>query len=109
MDLWLIYSLCYNDSRMRNKLFVCGPPHRSTARTTTARGRVPRRVGVILFSGDTHLNIRFVNVETGKVLWAAEAHDPRTFTWSTNTKTSIVHTVRKAIKLLKKDLLKSSG
>jgi len=53
---------------------------------------------------DSHLNIRLVSVETGDVVWAAEAHDPRTTTWSMDVRTSAVHTVRNALKLLRKDL-----
>ena len=54
---------------------------------------------------DSHLNVRLVSIETGKVVWAAEAHDPRLFTWSTDVRTSAIHTVREALKLLRKDLL----
>ena len=53
---------------------------------------------------DTHLNVRLISVETGNIVWAAEAHDPRTMTLSMDVRTSAVHTVRKALKLLRKDL-----
>ena len=53
---------------------------------------------------DSHLNVRLVSVETGNVLWAAEAHDPRTVDWSIDVRTSAVYTVRKALELLRKDL-----
>lgn len=54
---------------------------------------------------DSHLNVRLVSIETGKVVWAAEAHDPRLFTLSTDVRTSAIYTVREALKLLRKDLL----
>ena len=53
---------------------------------------------------DSHLNIRLVDVETGRVLWAAEVHDPRVLTLSMDPRTSTIHTVRNAVKILKKDL-----
>jgi hypothetical protein len=53
---------------------------------------------------DSHMNVRLVSVETGNVLWAAEAHDPRAMTWSMDVRTSAVHTVRKALELLRRDL-----
>lgn len=31
---------------------------------------------------DSHLNVRLVSVETGSVMWAVEAHDPRAMSWS---------------------------
>ena len=55
---------------------------------------------------DSHLNVRLVSVETGRLVWGVEAHDPRTIGWSMDVRTSIVHTVRKALELLRKDLSK---
>lgn len=53
---------------------------------------------------DTHLSVNLVNTETGKIVWGADVHDPRTFGVSMDVKTSIVYTTRHAIKLLKRDL-----
>lgn len=53
---------------------------------------------------DSHLNIRLISIDTGSVLWAAEAHDPRSVGWSMDVRTSAVYTVRKALELLRKDL-----
>jgi curli biogenesis system outer membrane secretion channel CsgG len=53
---------------------------------------------------DAHLNVRLVDVETGRVLWAAEVHDPRAFTLSMSPRTSAIYTVKNAVKILKKDL-----
>ncbi len=54
---------------------------------------------------DSHLNVRLVSIETGEVVWAADTHDPRLFTLSRDVRTSAIHTVREALKLLRKDLL----
>ena len=53
---------------------------------------------------DTHLNVRLVKITTGQVVWAAEAHDPRSVTWSMDLRTSAIHTVKEAIRLLQRDL-----
>ena len=53
---------------------------------------------------DTHLSVRLVSVKTGQILWAVEAHDPRILTFSVDVKTSAVHTVREALRLLQRDL-----
>lgn len=57
---------------------------------------------------DAHLNIKMVEIQTGKVLWSAAAKDPRLFTLSADVKTSVVHAVKNALSMLKKDL-KSFG
>lgn len=54
---------------------------------------------------DTHLNVRLVSIETGNIIWAADAHDPRRTTWSMDVRTSAIYTVREALRLLRKDLL----
>lgn len=56
---------------------------------------------------DTHLNITFTDLKQRKILWSVSAHDPRTFGWSMDIKSSIVFTVRQALKLFEKDLFKS--
>ncbi len=53
---------------------------------------------------DSHLNVRLVDVETGRVLWAAEVHDPRTIGVSMDIRTSATYTVKNALKILAKDL-----
>lgn len=53
---------------------------------------------------DSHVNLRIVDVESGKVLWSCSAHDPRLFTASMSPKTSVIHSARNAIKLLRKDI-----
>ena len=55
---------------------------------------------------DTHLNIKFVDIESGKIIWAATANDPRVLTVSTDVKTSIFHTTKKALKMFRSDLTK---
>lgn len=53
---------------------------------------------------DAHLNIKLVDIETGKILWSAAAKDPRLFTLSSDVKTSVTHAVKNALSMLKKDL-----
>jgi hypothetical protein len=53
---------------------------------------------------DSHLNLRLIDVETGRVLWAAEVHDPRVFGLSMDIHTSATYTVKNALDILKKDL-----
>jgi curli biogenesis system outer membrane secretion channel CsgG len=53
---------------------------------------------------DCHLNLRLVDVETGRVVWAAEVHDPRAIGLSMDIRTSATYTVKNAVKILKKDL-----
>jgi hypothetical protein len=43
-------------------------------------------------------------METGRILWSAAAKDPRLFTLSTDVKTSVMHAVKNALSMLKKDL-----
>jgi curli biogenesis system outer membrane secretion channel CsgG len=53
---------------------------------------------------DSHLNIRLVSIETGDVVWAAEAHDPRPITLSMDIRTSAVYSVRQSLSLLRRDV-----
>lgn len=53
---------------------------------------------------DAHLNIKMVEIQTGKILWSATAKDPRLFTLSADVKTSVVHAVKNALSMLKKDI-----
>lgn len=53
---------------------------------------------------DAHLNVKMVEIQTGKILWSAAAKDPRLFTLSSDVKTSVVHAVKNALSMLKKDL-----
>lgn len=53
---------------------------------------------------DSHLNIKLVDIQTGKMIWSATAKDPRILTISLDVKTSIVHTTNQALKMLERDL-----
>ena len=53
---------------------------------------------------DSHVNVRLIDVNSGRVIWTAEAHDPRLVGISDAPETSIIHSTREALKLLKKDL-----
>ena len=58
-----------------------------------------------LLKSETYLNVKLVEISTGKVLWAATAKDPRLFGKRlSDLGTSLSHTVAEALKLLKKDL-----
>jgi hypothetical protein len=50
----------------------------------------------------THLNLKFITVENGKVLWAADTSDSGIHVTERNA--SYVYTVKEAVKLLRKDL-----
>ncbi|MDP8219402.1 MAG: FlgO family outer membrane protein [Candidatus Theseobacter exili] len=55
----------------------------------------------------THVNVKLVNINTGRVLWAATAKDPRILGKRlTDLGTSISHTVNEALKMLENDLEK---
>lgn len=53
---------------------------------------------------DAYLNIKMVEIQSGKILWSATAKDPRLFSMSADVKTSVLHTVKNALSMLKKDL-----
>jgi PBP1b-binding outer membrane lipoprotein LpoB len=53
---------------------------------------------------NTHLNIKLVEVKSGKVIWSVSAHDPRNFSWSNDARTSIACTTQSALQFLKNDL-----
>jgi hypothetical protein len=53
---------------------------------------------------DTYFNIQLVNIETGRVVWTAEVHDPRSVCIDTSQSTSVKITIKNAMKILKKDL-----
>lgn len=55
---------------------------------------------------DSHLNIKLVDIETGRIIWSATAKDPRLLTLSMDVRTSITHTVRNALDILKNDINK---
>ena len=59
-----------------------------------------------IFLVDSHLNIKLVDIETGRIIWSATAKDPRFTTLSLDVRTSITHTVRNALNILKNDLNK---
>ncbi len=53
---------------------------------------------------DSHLNLRLIDIGTGKAIWSVTAKDPRLLSWSMDVRTSVVHTTNQALKMLKKDL-----
>jgi PBP1b-binding outer membrane lipoprotein LpoB len=58
-------------------------------------------------SVNTHLNIKLVEVKSGKAIWSVSAHDPRNFSWSTDVRTSIAYTTQSALLFLENDLQNS--
>lgn len=58
---------------------------------------------------DTHLSVKLVDVETGRIIWAATADDPRIFgrrRGVADAKSSAVYSVKHALDLLKGDISK---
>ncbi len=53
---------------------------------------------------DSHLNIKLVDIENGRIIWSASVKDPRIVTLSMDVRTSITHTTRNALNILKNDL-----
>lgn len=57
---------------------------------------------------NTHVNVKLVDIETGRIIWAGTANDP----WKpgrrlrSDVRTSVTHSVREALKLLENDLNK---
>ena len=56
---------------------------------------------------NTFLNIKLVEIKTGKTLWAGNFSDPRIFTLTDDVKTSVIYTTRKALESLEGDLEKA--
>ncbi len=56
---------------------------------------------------NTYLNLKLVEVETGKVLWAGTFSDPRIFGLTNDHKESIIYTTKKALEILEEDLRKA--
>ena len=53
---------------------------------------------------DTYLNIRLIDVETGKTLWSVNAKEPRHFTLTYDLSTSVYHTTNQALRHFKEDV-----
>ena len=53
---------------------------------------------------DTYLNIRLIDVETGKTLWSVNAKEPRYFTLTYDLSTSVYHTTKQALSHFKEDI-----
>ena len=53
---------------------------------------------------DTYLNIRLIDVETGKTLWSVNAKEPRYFTLTYDLSTSVYHTTKQALRHFKDDI-----
>jgi len=86
---------------------------KSVARTVLARefnieglfvGEITSRTG--LSNVRTHLDIKLIMIDAGQSLWKCETDDPRWFVFGVDEKESAAHTVRKAMKMLRKDLKK---
>lgn len=56
------------------------------------------------FTVNTFLNLKLIDVQTGKVLWSGSFCDPRMFALTTDAQTSIIYTTREALRMLGKDL-----
>ena len=56
---------------------------------------------------NTFLNMKLVEVKTGKVLWAGSFSDPRIFALTPDAKTSIIYTTKEALEMFEKDLYRN--
>jgi TolB-like protein len=58
---------------------------------------------------NTFLNLRLVEIKTGKVVWAGSFSDPRIFALTEDVKTSIIYTTKEALEKLESDLRSVRG